>query len=130
MAISQDVKEMRQWNLVSRQDNMRNSFHIKKCGGEIIPDLFLKNKNSEYIWINSPKFSAVWFCYVSLLSATEIYWNYCVLAFTSYKALQFLVLNPWKVPWNWIALYWNYFFTNKLGLVREETGCIANKVYS
>ena len=23
--------------------------------------------------------------------------------------IQFVILNPWKVPWNWIAFYQNYF---------------------
>ena len=41
---------------------------------------------------------------------------------------QFLILHPWKVPWNWIAFYWNSFVIS-LGLMRGETGRLANEVY-
>ena len=38
--------------------NMWNIFVEKsytKCGGETIPDSYLKNQNREYLWINSVK---------------------------------------------------------------------------
>ena len=41
---------------------------------------------------------------------------------------QFLILHPWKIPWNWIAFYWNSFVIS-LGLMRGETGGLANEVY-
>ena len=76
---------------------MRKSFHAKNVMEKLVPDIFLKDKNSAYFWINSPKLYAVYSYCISKSSAIEIYWNYGALAVTSYKTIQFLIFNPWLV---------------------------------
>ena len=41
---------------------------------------------------------------------------------------QFVILNPWEIPWNWIAFHWNSFVMTP-DLVRGDTGGLANEAY-
>ena len=48
----------------------------------------------------------------------RVFWNSCTktleniqknVAYCTSDTFQFVILNPWKVPWNWIAFYQNSF---------------------
>ena len=47
--------------------------------------------------------------------------------------MQFVIFNPWKVPWNWITFYQNYFVI-PLGflyhLIRRDSGRLANEAFT
>ena len=61
--ISQEVKKMRQRNLVSLKNITWEAFFLKNhtVVEKPLPDLFLENQNWAYLWINSPKFYTVYF---------------------------------------------------------------------
>ena len=43
---------------------------------------------------------------------------------------QFIIFNPWKVPWNWIAFYQNSFVMSPgslYHLIRRDSGRLANE---
>ena len=55
--------------------NMRTfllKYHIENVVEKHIPDLFLKNQNSVYLWINGPKVYTV-FLFYAKLRAFKIY---------------------------------------------------------
>ena len=41
---------------------------------------------------------------------------------------QFVIFNPWKVPWNWVAFSYNSFVIPP-DLIRRDTGCLANEAF-
>ena len=45
---------------------------------------------------------------------------------------QFVIFNPLKVPWNWIAFYQNSCYITWLlyQLIRGDTGRLANEVFT
>ena len=46
---------------------------------------------------------------------------------------QFVIFNPWKVPWNRIAFYQNYFVMSPgllYHLIRCDAGSLANEVFT
>ena len=60
--ISQEVKTIRQWNLVNEYNiifSMKN--HTQNVVEKLFLDLFLKNQNGAYLGINSLKFYAICF---------------------------------------------------------------------
>ena len=42
--------------------------------------------------------------------------------------IQFVIFNPLKVPWGWIAFHWNSFVISP-GLMTDKTGALANEAY-
>ena len=49
---------------------------------------------------------------------------------TNLLSIQFVIFNPWKVPWNWIAFYQNSFVISPgllYHLIRRNTGRLANE---
>ena len=42
--------------------------------------------------------------------------------------MLFVIFNSWKVPWNWIAFYWNFFVMSS-GLMRGDNEVLANEAY-
>ena len=47
--------------------------------------------------------------------------------------LQFVIFNPWKVPWKWIAFYQNSFVLSPgllYHLIRRDTGRLANETFT
>ena len=50
-----------------------------------------------------------------------------LLAFKNHAWNQFVILSPWKVPWNWIAFYQNSFVYH---LIRPDSGWLANEVFT
>ena len=42
------------------------------------------------------------------------------------KLLKFIIFNPWNVPWNWIALYWNCFVMPP-GLMRSTLEALQTR---
>ena len=46
---------------------------------------------------------------------------------------QFVIFNPWKVSWNWIAFYQNSFVLSSgllYHLIRRDTGRLANETFT
>ena len=53
--------------------------------------------------------------------------------FTIVYATQFVIFNPWKVSWNWIAFSQNSFVISPgllYHLIRCNTGWLANKAFT
>ena len=47
--------------------------------------------------------------------------------------LQFVIFNPWKLPWNWIAYYRNSFVISPgllYHLIRRDYGGLANEAFT
>ena len=89
--ISQNIKAIRQWNLVLY--NMGNIFLWKlctKCGGESIPRPFSKRTQTwAYHWINNLTFYAVCFyCMLKWQYRTILKLSCWPLAFTSFIAFS------------------------------------------
>ena len=52
--------------------------------------------------------------------------------FTQPFVTQFLIFNPWKVPWKWIAFYQNYFVISPgllYHLIRRDSGWLAKEAF-
>ena len=50
-----------------------------------------------------------------------------------FMSCQFVIVNPWKVPWNWIVFYQNYFVISPgllYHLIRRDTGGLANETFT
>ena len=50
-----------------------------------------------------------------------------------YEVSQFIISNPWKVPWNWIAFYQNSFVISPgliYHLIRRDTGRLKNEAFT
>ena len=65
-----------------------------------------------------------------------IYRNVCLI-FNCFKwllfVLLFVIFNPWKVSWNWIAFSQNSFFVSPgllYYLIRSDTGQLANEAFT
>ena len=46
---------------------------------------------------------------------------------------QFIIFDPWKVPWNWKAFSWNSFVISPsffYHLIRRDNGLLANEAFS
>ena len=119
------------------QYNMKNIFVEKsytKCGGESIPDSFVKNENWAYLWMNSLKFKT--FCFYCMPSGD--YQNILILscrplAFTHWRAegglelvsLRHLLQYFWRKIF--LLLYfitWSIFIVC-LPLLREILGDVC-----
>ena len=47
--------------------------------------------------------------------------------------LQFVIFNPWKIPWNWIAFYQNSFVLSPgslYHLIRRDSGRLSNEAFT
>ena len=59
--MSQEVKTIRQRNLVSKQNITGEAFFMKNRTQNVLekllPDAFLKNQNCAHLWINSLKYA-------------------------------------------------------------------------
>ena len=88
------------------QYNMKNIFVEKsytKCGGESIPDSFVKNENWAYLWMNSLKFKT--FCFYCMPSGD--YQNILILscrplAFTPLKSRR---RSGTSLPASFVAIF-------------------------
>ena len=52
------------------------------------------------------------------------------ITFLIFLASQFVIFNPWKDPWNWIAFYQNSFVISSgllYHLIRRDSGRLANE---
>ena len=60
------------------------------------------------------------------------FWYFLASFYTSGTPHQFVIFNPWKVPWNWIAFYQNSFVISPVllyHLVRRDTGRLENEAF-
>ena len=47
--------------------------------------------------------------------------------------IQFVIFNPWKLPWNWISFYQNSFVASPgllYHLIRRDYGRLANEAFT
>ena len=60
--------------------------------------------------------------------------NYKMVYYMAWKlSSQFLIFNPWKYPWNWIAFYQNSFVISPgllCHLIRRDSGRLANGAFT
>ena len=50
-----------------------------------------------------------------------------------YVTDQFVIFNPWKTPWNWIAFYQNCFVISPgplYHLIRRDSGRLSNEAFT
>ena len=97
--------------------------------------------------IYSDIFNAVYIVYY-IWNETKIYFNvalryFLIIKFSKWvisvdmmsfmlSPLQFVIFNPRKVPWNWIAFSQNSFFISCLlyHLIRRDTGRLASEAFT
>ena len=60
--------------------------------------------------------------------------NYKMVYYMAWKlSSQFLIFNPWKYPWNWIAFYQNSFVISPgllCHLIRRDSGRLPNRAFT
>ena len=62
----------------------------------------------------------------------EFTFGNCVLEMANFTE-QFVIFNPWKVPWNWMAFYQNSFVISPgslYHLIRRDSGQLANEAFT
>ena len=88
--------------------NMRNIFlksHTQNMVEKLVPDLFTKNQNWAYLWINSLKCYKC-YCYCLLYAQVEVYQNISKL---SYWPFAFILYTEYKKTWTGTSLPTSYF---------------------
>ena len=78
-------------------------------------------------------------CFWTTKNSAFGYFSRSVFIWFSFKLIlipdnftQFVIFNPGKVPWNWIAFYQNSFVISPgllYHLIRRDTGRLANKTF-
>ena len=104
-----------------------NCFILKFC-------FSLRTSYKELIW-SANYLKSIFILFVStgvLFEGPFSLWVYLIyfsfVLFSVERKCQVVILNPWNVPWNWIAFYWNSFDMSS-GLMRGGTGGLANEAY-
>ena len=66
----------------------------------------------------------------NLINAKKCYQWYLLI---DASLIQFIIFNPWKVPWNWIAFYQNSFVMPPgllYQLIRCNSGQLVNEAFT